>query len=1189
MIGAPTLLTVTTLGRFALQRDEGQLNGGIWKRRKVCDLFKLLISAEQHRLHREQVQELLWPSSASEQAASSFGKTLYLLRRALEPELATGKGGSSTYVLLERDTVMLLPNSMAIDADHFEQETRTLQARQRNCSGGEQETLYDECERVLALYGGEYLPEDLYEDWTQRRRDRLSRCYSWLLENAAQLAIANGMGQRACNHLQALLEHDPLDEQTHRQLMLTYARLGRRGDALNQFQQLRNILRTELRAQPLAETVATYRAIQNGQIAADMAPPLLISIKIPSTTESPSSPRDDVVQPQVNALEPNFQADFERIWKTTLVGRTEEMQQLQKALLTPAERPHVIFLSGEPGIGKTRLASEFARWASAEQRARVLRGSCYELSGTLPYQPIIETLDAYVRMSSPEQLRRVLTQEVADLAKIVPSIRARYPDLAPSVPQGPEAERRDLYNAVAQCFTTLAQEYPLVIVLDDLQWADIATIELLSYLVARPDQSIPGPQPLYVLLYRADEVHEQHPLRGLIATLSRLNGMEELRLLRLDESEVCQLVESIAGHPVGKAFTSEIYKHTEGNPFFIGETLIALVQEGKVKKINGQWQMTVDIHELALPQSARLLIERRLTHFPPASRRIFNIAAVMGRQFSSMLICQASNMSEEEIAHHVDNAIYAQIFTPLEGQNNCDLAFTHDKIREVLYQHLNPLRRRSLHRQTAQAIEKVYVNRLQPYYSTLAYHYQAAEDYARAVEYYLQAAHNASNVYAFFDAANCIERALDLLIGADDRPLRAELLRQLAADVYIYIGRPDKSVEAGLAACTLWRELGDMAKEAESWLDASFALHWQGRETEAITYIQRALDCLRDMPQELRLCARANVQWGMGAVHLGETAVAREKLLRTDELLTQTGRDDPFIGVVYLWSRSWYEFLSGTPAAMFDYAMRGAELCRTTQRFGWEPMLTTSAAWAAIFMGRIDEGVQIAQESLAKSIRHNTIGAQGWSYLVLAFAASQQGNWQETHHYSEQAMDIAQMLHDVDMQARVLLVRSISASCQQDWNKAILHIETALQVSRQNGEASMIYPYLLLQAATAHLYARQLEKAQWHLDQSMQLASDRGYLRLPAIAQRVQGQILLDQRRFEHAQPYFEQSLQALIDLGDVLEQAHTEEAFGEFFQARNRPGDSKRGTELFNSARSIFVRLGIKGRPGILNRSPMQ
>src|SRR5438874_3277704 len=278
MISVTADLEIATLGRFEVRRNHDLLTGGNWSRRKVCDLFKLLLAAEQHRLHREQIQEILWPTSSIEQAANSFGKTLYLLRRALEPDLVAGKGGSSTYVLLEHDTLILLPEWMEIDADVFEASAKQLQARMRSRSSKEQDSqadfdLLDEFDAVLALYKGDYLPEDLYEDWAQRRRDRLRRVYSWLLENAAKVALEKVQGQRASEYLQALLERNSADEQTHRQLMLVYARMGRRSDALNQYQLLREALREELDAPPLPETTALFRSIQSGRVAVDLGEP----------------------------------------------------------------------------------------------------------------------------------------------------------------------------------------------------------------------------------------------------------------------------------------------------------------------------------------------------------------------------------------------------------------------------------------------------------------------------------------------------------------------------------------------------------------------------------------------------------------------------------------------------------------------------------------------------------------------------------------------------------------------------------------------------------------------------------------------------------------------------------------------------------------------------------------------------
>src|SRR6266480_527942 len=833
MIDVTTALEISTLGRFEVRRNQEQLTGGNWNRRKVVDLFKLLLSIEQHRLHREQVQEILWPMSTLEQAANSFGKTLYLLRRALEPDLPSGKGSSSNYLQLEHDTLLLIPDSLRIDADFFESSTRQLQAQMRSLSGKESErhiqTLLEEFDSVLDLYHGDYLPEDLYEDWTQRRRDRLRRVHSWLLENGAQLALMIGNGLRASEYLLELLESNPADEQTHRQLMLVYARMGRRSDALNQYVLLRKTLKEELRASPLPETNELFRQIQMGQVSIDLRESRLedkhatvITITREESVQHEETPklleestRELRLHEKIDESIVPSPLDPERILQAELVGREEEISLMRRAFKqVQIGQRRVVFISGEPGIGKTRIARDFTRWCEESQHATILWGYCYEMSGQLPYQPVVDAINAHMQTCSPKKLRSMLGTSASDLAKIVPEIRLKLPELPEPEPLGPEPERRNLYNAVARYFNKLAVEHPFILVLDDLQWADTATLHLLNYLTVQggvsPFESVSGSVkknslPFYVLLYRAGEVYETHPLRGLIAALQRNGVGEELRLQRLTEEQVQQLLMNMARQPVTPIFAGEIYLHTEGNPFFIGEAVRSLIMEGKIVWTGERWQSTVKATELEIPQSVRLLIERRLVNLSPDCRATLTLAAVLGRQFSSALLCKASNLSEEVIAEHIDNAIQMQILSSMISSNtigsdavgylgqDIDLAFTHDKIREVMYQWLNPLRRRTLHRQVAQAIETHYASRLQAYYSKLAYHYQMAENFTKAVDYLLKAAHHARSVYAFVDAGNYVKTALDLLIGDEERPRRAALLGQLA-NIYLYTGQLDSAL-----------------------------------------------------------------------------------------------------------------------------------------------------------------------------------------------------------------------------------------------------------------------------------------------------------------------------------------------------------------------------------------------------------
>ncbi len=1216
MINTPALLTVTTLGHFAVYRDQEQLNGGNWNRRKMRNLFKLLVSADQHRLHREQIQEILWPSATSEQANNSFGKTVYLLRRALEPELTIGKGSLSTYISLSQDTALLVPKNIQIDADLFEAGVKDVQtslsAQKENDPDGRLLAAFD---RVLHLYTGDYLPEDLYEDWTLKRRDHLRRLYCWLLERAAALAIEQRMGLRACEYLQTLLEQDVTDEQTQRLLMLVYTRMGHRTNALNQFHQLETVLRTELNTTPLPETVALLHDIQNGRIPSDLALShsafeQISSLPLAVGSSKESSPLQLQMASQQNegksdrkperSMESLFeseeaspaQGDFLSITaRMPLVGREEEIQRLKSLYMQSLRgQQNICFISGEPGIGKTRLASDFTAWAQEIQQAQVLWGRCYEMSTALPYQPIVDVIETHARSCSTRQLMQMLGNHAGDLARIVSEIRAKLPDLSHMEQQRLEMEPYNLYNAVAHYFRVLAAEHPLVIVLDDVQWADVATFQLLSYLASRAYHTRDSSTfPFYILLYRADEIHEKHPLRELIATLSHQSTLQEIHLKRLDEKAVQQMVASSTGSPPDAIFTDQIYKYTEGNPLFVGQLLLSLIQEGKVKKTGERWQVAVDIDDLTLPQSVRMLIERRLFHLSPASRTTLMTAAILGRQLSSTLLCKACNLAEEMVAQHVDDAIQWHILVPLSANTErqkqselshytVDLAFTHDKIREVLYQGLNPLRRRTLHRQAARAIEGLYSPYLTPYYSTLALHYQMAEEYPSAIEYYLKASQQAFSVYAFHDAAKHMENVLALLMGNDERVRRAEILQQLAAEIYLYLGLTDKSIAAGLAACALWRDLGNPVREAEAHLDVAFAFHWQGQETKSLESIKCALQCLEQHQDETRLLAKAHSQWGMAAIVMGDTAIALEQLQHAEELHARIGAGDPFIHVVTLWSRSWYAFLTGTAREMFEYAWRGAEVCRVEHRPGWEPMMTSSAAWAFMLQGNIVEGERIAQETLEKAQKNNAVGAQAWAFLTQTFLAIQSAQWQHAQQLSDNALSVARTLHDLDLQARILWSRSVLAGWLNDWERAVGEITEALQLSERSGNPSLVYPYFLVQAAKAYLYVKRIEEAQRYLDKGMRLAQERQYRQLPALGKRLQGRILQVKGEYHQAQTYFEQSLHELAALEDTVEYARTLEAYGQWYLAGPSPHSQEQGQKLLARAREIFRLRGLKG-----------
>jgi len=241
-------------------------------------------------------------------------------------------------------------------------------------------------------------------------------------------------------------------------------------------------------------------------------------------------------------------------------------------------------------------------------------------------------------------------------------------------------------------------------------------------------------------------------------------------------------------------------------------------------------------------------------------------------------------------------------------------------------------------------------------------------------------------------------------------------------------------------------------------------------------------------------------------------------------------------------------------------------------------MMIYSAAWAHMLLGQLEEGQRMAHEALEKAQQHGAVGAQSWAHLIKAFLAIQAGHWEEANKSADSAYAIASQLHDADLQARILWSRSVCAGWQSDWKRAVADIKEAMELAQKDGETLMVFPYLLVQAAKAHLFAGDPEEAQLYLDQAMQLEQTRQYRQLPAIGQRLQGRIWQAQGRFEEAQPCFEDSLTELAALDDQVEYARTQEAYGLFYLERNREGDEQRGQELLIRAKETFQQLGVKG-----------
>ena len=384
---------------------------------------------------------------------------------------------------------------------------------------------------------------------------------------------------------------------------------------------------------------------------------------------------------------------------TAYVGRVAERERLAELWGQAREGSlRLVLIAGEAGVGKTRLSTDLASQVHGET-ATVLYGRCDEDLG-VPYQPWVQALGHLVK----EAPRRVLDVHVerfgGDLARLVPALRDRVRELPDPRESDPETERYLLYAAIAGLLEEAGEQEPMLLILDDLHWADAPTLSLLRH-VASADSSM---RVMVVGTYRDSDLSSDHPLTTLLADLHREHGVERLKLAGLDSDDVIALMTAAAGHELdedGRELAREITRETSGNPFFAGELLRHLTESGAiVQGDGGRWQLAGDLADLGLPQSVREVVGRRVGRLGPEARTVFSAAAVIGRDFDLDLLLAVVELPEVRLLDLLDEGVAASLL-----QENGDRAgrytFSHALVEHALYEDLGSTRRARLHKRVA--------------------------------------------------------------------------------------------------------------------------------------------------------------------------------------------------------------------------------------------------------------------------------------------------------------------------------------------------------------------------------------------------------------------------------------------------------------------------------------------------------
>ncbi|MGI9050750.1 MAG: ATP-binding protein [Rubrobacteraceae bacterium] len=848
--------------------------------RKAVALLAYL-SLEEGRHGRDTLAGLLWPEYSQTKSRAALRRTLSALS-TLRSEGPLNVDRES--VLLDRDKAWI----DVVRFRHLLEECRT--------HGHSENEVCPACLPILSevseLYHGDFLAgfglrdSFNFDDWQYFQAESLRRELGGALERLARGFGARNEWEHSVAYARRRLTLDPLSEPAHRALMQAYALSGQRADALRQYRECARTLEKELSVPPLAETTRLYRIIEQGETP----PPFSIH----------TAPKADALHPE-SASETRFSG-------SPMVGRAEEWEDLRKAYESETEG-HVVALEGEAGIGKTRLAKEFMAHVR-ESGAVTPAARCYAGETNLAYGPFTEALESALGQAAlVPRLEKIPVHLSSEAARLLPGLAELFPDLPDAPPLDAPGAQGRFFEGVSRVLMAVCEGTPPgLLFLDDLQWADDASLDLLSYLVRRLEA-----KPLRILIaWREEEVPERHRLRALMREAQRAGHATVLRLGRLEAPSVAELVRSVAGED--EELERRLYDETEGLPLFLTEYLAAAVR-GELGPENGAW---------SLPGGVRDLLEGRLHALNETEEQLLAAAAAIGRSFDFDTVREVSGRSEEETIAAIEELSSRTLIREVPesaGDGYPVYDFSHEKLREIVYEKTSLARRRLLHRRIATAFADRARRRREcgSLAGQVSYHYRMAGQDTEAAEYAKLAGEHARALYANAEALSHYRTALALgypdaaalhaAIG-DLRTLTGEYEQALASyetAAALSTGEDLAGIERKLGDvhgrrgewdlaeshwATALEALGEAAspERARLYADRSLLAHRQGHDEAASEFGRRALELAAEADDE-RTLVQAHNALGILASNREDLDQARRHLEHS--LALAESLDDP--------------------------------------------------------------------------------------------------------------------------------------------------------------------------------------------------------------------------------------------------------------------------------------------------------
>jgi DNA-binding SARP family transcriptional activator len=689
---------VRLLGGFAVSHNGvpiADLNQSRFK-----DLLGFLIVHHATPLSRAQIAFTLWPDSSDTQAQTNLRNTLFRMRRVF-PKLDECLTSNRQELAWRSDA------PCSVDLIYFEEALDSAsQARRTGDSQAEERALAE----GVKHYGGELLP-DIFADWALLRRAVLQDLFLGALTRLSEFAVAAGDHQRAQELMRRYIQEEPLDEAAYQRLMHLYQSTGKRALALRLFHDLSTKLHSELGIAPSAKTQSHYWAILESVQGDEQT-------ASPSTIAPPLVGRDDALAAAISVLDP----------------------------ITAGHAPAAaLLIEGEAGIGKTRLAETLAGWAR-QQGQMVLTAACYG-SGTAALAPVA----TWLRQTALDRVGATWRQELTRL----------LPELAEDLPPTPSAsviaepwQQQRFHDAIVETFIRQAQ--PLLLVLDDIQWAAADTLQVISSLLYQADNA-----PIALLVTRRTGINASRSAPDKWLTELQQRGiLSRLTLERLDRNTCAQLATSLATERLTDQAQRALFDFTEGNPLFIVEAIRAGI-------VSADLNVSADSPTRpALPPKMKAVLQARLNALSPRAIEVAKAASVLGRSFDYELLrtldCALQDeQNESDLLRALDELWHARIVAPGASQGAI-YNFTHDRLRQVAYASLSPARRQALNRAAATELALQAETGSEGIAGQVAYHWEEAGNTRQAITWHERAAAHAASQFAHEETIHHCLRAIAL-------------------------------------------------------------------------------------------------------------------------------------------------------------------------------------------------------------------------------------------------------------------------------------------------------------------------------------------------------------------------------------------------------------------------------------------